>query len=96
MKTILASLFSIVCAPWAFAVTDMDAITLSSAKLVESGRTTVADGWRTILVAAMSNFVFKFGIVALLGHRALTLRIAIAFCFALASGGLIFVFWPTS
>ena len=77
-------------------LTDMDAITLSSAKLVESGRTTVADGWRTILVAAMSNFVFKFGIVALLGHRALTLRIAIAFCFALASGGLIFVFWPTS
>ncbi len=77
-------------------LTDMDAITLSSAKLVESGRTTVADGWRTILVAAMSNFVFKFGIVALLGHRALTLRIAIAFCLALASGGLIFVFWPTS
>ena len=75
---------------------DMDAITLSSAKLVESGRTTVADGWRTILLAAMSNFAFKFGIVALLGHRALTLRIAIAFSLALVSGGLIFVFWPTS
>ncbi len=75
---------------------DVDAITLSSAKLVESGRTTVADGWRTILVAAMSNFAFKFGIVALLGNRALTLRIAIAFNLALASGGLIFVFWTTS
>ena len=77
-------------------LTDMDAITLSSAKLVESGRTSVTDGWRTILIAAMSNFVFKFGIVALLGHRALTLRIAIAFCLALTSGGLILVFWPAS
>jgi uncharacterized membrane protein (DUF4010 family) len=42
-------------------LTDMDAITLSLARLVESGRTDPSTGWRAILIAAMSNLVFKFG-----------------------------------
>jgi uncharacterized membrane protein (DUF4010 family) len=35
-------------------LTDMDAITLSSARLVESGRTDPSTGWHAILIAAMS------------------------------------------
>ena len=60
-------------------LTDMDAITLSSARLVESGHSDPTTGWRAILIAAMSNFVFKFGTVSLLGDRLLTLRIGAAF-----------------
>ncbi len=75
-------------------LTDMDAITLSSASMVESGRTDASTGWRTILIAAMANYVFKFGTVALLGHRSLALRVGAAFALVLASGALILWLWP--
>jgi uncharacterized membrane protein (DUF4010 family) len=75
-------------------LTDMDAITLSSARLVESGRTDASTGWRAILVAALSNFVFKFGTVALLGDRSLTLGVGVAFGLAVIFGALILGLWP--
>jgi uncharacterized membrane protein (DUF4010 family) len=75
-------------------LTDMDAITLSSARLVESGHTDSSTGWHAILIAAMSNFVFKFGTVSLLGHRLLTLRIGAVFGLILISGALVLWFWP--
>ena len=75
-------------------LTDMDAITLSSARLVEGGRTDPSTGWRAILIAAMSNFVFKFGTVSLLGDRLLTLRIGAAFGLILACGAAVLWFWP--
>jgi uncharacterized membrane protein (DUF4010 family) len=76
-------------------LTDMDAITLSSARLVESGRTDPSTGWHAILVAAMSNFVFKFGTVSLLAHRLLRLRIGAAFGLILACGGMVLWLWPS-
>jgi uncharacterized membrane protein (DUF4010 family) len=75
-------------------LTDMDAITLSSARLVENGRTDPSTGWRAILIAAMSNFVFKFGTVSLLGDRLLTWRIGAAFGLILACGAMVLWFWP--
>ena len=75
-------------------LTDMDAITLSSARLVESGRTDPSTGWHAILIAAMSNLVFKFGTVSLLGHRILTLRIGGVFGLILICGGVVLSFWP--
>jgi uncharacterized membrane protein (DUF4010 family) len=75
-------------------LTDMDAITLSSARLVESGRTDPSTGWRAILIAAMSNFVFKFGTISFLGHRSLTLRIGVAFGLILVGGAMVLWFWP--
>jgi uncharacterized membrane protein (DUF4010 family) len=75
-------------------LTDMDAITLSSARLVESGRTDPSTGWRAILIAAMSNFVFKFGTVSLLAHRSLTLRIGAAFGLILTCGAVVLWLWP--
>jgi len=75
-------------------LTDMDAITLSSARLVESGRTDLSTGWRAILIAAMSNFVFKFGTVSLLGHRLLTLLIGTAFGLILICSAVVLWFWP--
>ena len=75
-------------------LTDVDAITLSSAQLAQSGDIEASTAWRTILIAVMANFVFKFGTVAVLGTRLLTLRIAAAFAAALACGGALLWLWP--
>ena len=50
---------------------DLDAITLSTARLVESERLSVDVAWRSILIAALSNLVFKSGLVLALGDRKL-------------------------
>jgi uncharacterized membrane protein (DUF4010 family) len=75
-------------------LTDMDAITLSSAQLAASGHVDAGTAWRVILVAAMANFIFKFGIVAALGSMPLARRIALAFGCTIASGMLILWLWP--
>lgn len=75
-------------------LTDMDAITLSTAQLVRSDRLQAAIGWRIILVGAMANLVFKGIAVAALGHPRLALRIAAAFGAALLVGALLLAFWP--
>jgi uncharacterized membrane protein (DUF4010 family) len=73
-------------------LTDMDALTLSTARLVDSGRLAPADGSRAILLGGLANLVFKGGIVAFLGSPALRSRIAVLFGLALAAGGAIWVF----
>ncbi len=50
---------------------DLDAITLSTARLVESERVSVDYAWRSILIAALSNLTFKSGLVLALGNRRL-------------------------
>jgi uncharacterized membrane protein (DUF4010 family) len=75
-------------------LTDMDAITLSTAQLADKGSVETATAWRAILIGSMANFVFKLGTVAVLGPRVLTLRVAAAFALALAVGGLILWLWP--
>lgn len=85
---------------WLYAVsaisglTDMDAITLSSAQLVERGELTPDRAWRMILVAGMSNLVFKLGIVVSAGHRELRKPVLATFGASLALGALIFFLWP--
>ena len=75
-------------------LTDMDAITLSVSQLVSSEKISSDTGWRVILAAAMSNMVFKAAMVAVIGERRLTLRVAAAFAVALAVGGLLLARWP--
>lgn len=75
-------------------LTDMDAITLSTAQLVNGGTLEAKTGWRVILVAAMSNLAFKSGIVATLGDRGLLRRISLMFGAALLGGIAILVLWP--
>jgi uncharacterized membrane protein (DUF4010 family) len=75
-------------------LTDMDAITLSTARLVDSGAVAAGDGWRAILLASFSNLVFKAGIVAVLGSWRLFGRIAVLFGLALAGGAVVWWLWP--
>ncbi|HYF36818.1 MAG TPA: MgtC/SapB family protein [Prosthecobacter sp.] len=73
---------------------DMDAITLSTARLVDGQGLDTNTGWRMIMVASLANLVFKAGAVAVLGGAALFGRIAVIFGATLAAGGLILWLWP--
>lgn len=75
-------------------LTDVDAITLSTARLVDSGGLEADRGWRLILVGSLSNLVFKAGLVAVLGHRRLRGRILTAFGVSFVAGVGLLVFWP--
>lgn len=74
-------------------LTDVDAITLSSAELINLGTLEAETGWRLVLLAATANLVFKAGAVALLGPRALFLRVLAVFAVAIVVAGLLFLFW---
>lgn len=73
---------------------DMDAITLSTSRLVADHNLDASTGWRVILVAAMSNLVFKAAIVALLGGGRLFALISVLFGASLTVGGALLWFWP--
>ncbi|MEX0717467.1 MAG: MgtC/SapB family protein [Planctomycetaceae bacterium] len=74
-------------------MTDMDAITLSTARLVRSERLDPDVGWRLIVVATMSNLAFKAGIVAVLGPRRLLRLIAALFGTTILAGGVLLWLW---
>lgn len=75
-------------------LTDVDAITLSSSKLVAQGRLEPGTAWRVILVASLSNLVFKAGMVAVIGGRRLLGFIVPAFAAVLIAGACILLWWP--
>jgi uncharacterized membrane protein (DUF4010 family) len=75
-------------------LTDMDAITLSSAQLVGRGELEVGTAWRMIMVGGMANLALKGGIVLAAGHRALRRPVLTSFAASLALGGAILAFWP--
>lgn len=75
-------------------LTDMDAITLSTSRLVHGAKLSPEMGWRAILLASMSNLLFKAGIVAVLGSRGLLGWVLALFGIVGLGGGLILWLWP--
>lgn len=75
-------------------LTDMDAITLSTAKFVETERIAADVGWRVILLASLSNLVFKAGVVAFLGHRRLLSWVVALYGVVMIAGVLLFFIGP--
>lgn len=75
-------------------LTDMDAITLSTSGLVQSGHVEAATGWRVILLGGIANLAFKAGLVAVLGVKGYIRPALAGFAAALAGGGAILAFWP--
>jgi uncharacterized membrane protein (DUF4010 family) len=67
-------------------LTEMDAITLSTARLSLSDATVASDGWRMIVVAAMANLISKAGIAGLLGGGRFLARIALCFAVPMLGG----------
>jgi uncharacterized membrane protein (DUF4010 family) len=74
-------------------LTDVDAITLSTAGLVDAGKIDPATGWRTILIAAMANLAFKSGTVAVIGGKLLFHRILPVLVVTFATGLILLVAW---
>ncbi|MDX9911893.1 MAG: MgtC/SapB family protein [Phycisphaerales bacterium] len=60
-------------------LTDMDAITLSSARLAGSGQIESGEAWRSIVLASISNMGVKLGLVGMLGSRRLLREMGVAF-----------------
>ena len=75
---------------------DLDAITLSTARLAGDGQIASATAWRLILTAALSNLVLKGAVVAVVGRRQLFRHLARLFGLALGAGLLILLLWPAA
>jgi uncharacterized membrane protein (DUF4010 family) len=77
-------------------LTDLDAITLSTARMVqrEDGGIAADQGWRIIVIATLANLAFKTGIAATLGGRALLHRTVLLFAIPVVASILLFLFWP--
>src|SRR5262245_18091256 len=75
-------------------LTDMDAITLSTAQLVTSARLDANHGVRVIVLPSLANLAFKFIIVVALGPRLLLSRIVPLFGLVLLVGASILLLWP--
>lgn len=76
-------------------LTDMDAITLSTAKMTEQKSIDAALGWKLILIAFLSNLVFKGGAAMIIGGKALGKTIAFLFGIGILTGLAILFMWPS-
>jgi uncharacterized membrane protein (DUF4010 family) len=74
-------------------LTDVDAITLSISRLIDSGSVDAETGWRLILVGALANLGFKGAIVLAIGGMELFRAVLPYFVAALTGGSLLLVFW---
>jgi uncharacterized membrane protein (DUF4010 family) len=75
-------------------LTDVDAITLSTAQLVSAGRLAADDGWRIVMTAVLSNTIFKLGAVAAIGSRRLAALVGVASAIVVAGGVATILAWP--
>jgi uncharacterized membrane protein (DUF4010 family) len=77
-------------------LTDVDAITLSTSRMINSGQLGAEIGWRIILVGALANLGFKAGIAISAGGRQLARAVIPYFAAAGVGGALLLAFWPSS
>lgn len=75
-------------------LTDMDAITLSTSRLMQQGTVLADVGWRVIVIAALANLVFKGAAAWSLGGLALGRRVAVVFGIPLVVGIVLMLAWP--
>ena len=75
-------------------LTDVDAITLSTGRLVENHRLEATTGWQLVLIAVLANLVFKWGAVAVLGNKVLLKKLSVIFSITFMAGLAILFFWP--
>ena len=73
---------------------DVNAITLSTARLGREGGAPADLVWRVVLLATLANMAFKGAVVGVLGSWALARRLAPWFLVALAGGLLVLLLWP--
>lgn len=75
-------------------LTDVDAITLSLSQMMKTGGLNTATGWRLILLASLSNLLFKGIMAIVLGTRQLAKWIGISFGITIVFGLIVMWLWP--
>lgn len=75
-------------------LTDVDAITLSLSQMMKEDRLQTNLGWRLILLATISNLLFKGVMAIVIGAKEIAKWIIIVFGIALISGLMILWLWP--
>lgn len=75
-------------------LTDVDAITLSLAKLVKQGNLETDTGWKYMTVGILSNMTFKGIMAYVIGGKVIAKWILINFGVILVAGILIILLWP--
>jgi uncharacterized membrane protein (DUF4010 family) len=75
-------------------LTDVDAVTLSSARLARGGFLGADIAWRLALVAASTNTAFKAALVSIVSRRTLALRIGLPLLLLSGALAAIALFWP--
>lgn len=75
-------------------LTDVDAITLSLAQMMKTEGLNTSTGWKLILLATLSNLLFKGFMAAVLGTRQLAKWIGVSFGVTIVFGLLIMWLWP--
>lgn len=75
-------------------LTDVDAITLSISNLMKNNGLATSTGWRLILLASLSNLLFKGIMAAVLGTKKLMKWIGITFGISIVIGLLVMWLWP--
>ena len=75
-------------------LTDLDAITLSTARMTENKEIEASLGWRLVLLAVLSNLVFKGILSIVLGNGYLGRMISLLFGILIVAGLILFFAWP--
>lgn len=75
-------------------LTDVDAVTLSIARLSRAGALQDDLAWRLVLVASASNTLFKAGLVTVVSRGALGVRLGLPLLGLCAVSAAIAVWWP--
>lgn len=75
-------------------LTDMDAITLSTASLSNAGQLDAATAWRVIMTGGLANILFKAVLVLGMGSRALIKPVLMGFSAIFIGGVAILLLWP--
>jgi len=75
-------------------LTDMDAITLSTARLAAAGDLPTETAWRAMLMAAMANMAFKVFLIAVAGSARLFARVGAFMGATMVVAIGLLLFWP--
>ncbi|MGH9456724.1 MAG: MgtC/SapB family protein [Thermoanaerobaculia bacterium] len=76
-------------------LTDVDAITLSTARLADAGALDMSTAWRLIIVATMANLVFKSAVVAVVAARRMAVLVGTLSAVSVAAGAVLLAVWPS-
>lgn len=75
-------------------LTDVDAITLSLSQLIKEGNLKATFGWKLILLAGLSNMLFKGIMAIVLGAKEMVKWIVVSFGITIGIGLIIIWLWP--